>query len=160
MQPEQFRQVCKYLCYLFVILLLFVLYQNTRCPMCTKAEHYQMIGPNSTLASVAKDAKFRKYVLTPEPMPYTTESASGIPIQDVQAQKMFTVLPEQNYRMNDTYALGGVDEAIYLAETAFDERSKNHPVFLAQSGTIPNVPYGGATDDLRIVQENQLNRLE
>ena len=160
MEADQFRDFCKYTCIVLVLILIYVLYQGMSCPSCQAKEHYQMVGKESTLAQVAKDAKFQKYILTPEPMPYTTESASGIPIDDIQAQKMFTVLPPSDYRINDTYALGGADEAIYLAQTAYNDQIQQNPVYLAQSGTVPDVPEGGATDDLRIVQQYKLNRLE
>ena len=93
------------------------------------------------------------------PMPYTSENASGYPINDIQAQKMFSFLPEKDYVLNDKYALGGADEAIRLAQAAYNSRSDKIPDFMTQNSPSNVLSTGGATDDLRIIQENKLDRI-
>lgn len=168
MDSSKLRTYSKYICYVLIVILLYVIWSASSCPYCgepsVSERFWQVITPGSSASKVAdqqkQQAEFNNFLLQPERMPYTTEQASGIPVNDIQAQKIYTYLKPKDYVLNDTYGLGGADESIRLVQDAFETRqeARNPPNFVARSGFVDNVP--GAVDDLRIIETNKLNRIE
>ncbi len=98
-------------------------------------------------------------LLTPMDYPYTTTQSNGIPVNDIQAQKMFSLLPESDFQLA-MYQIGGADEAIRLAQQSYLWRMQDFEgkdawnAFNVKNSTVESQP--GAIDDLRIVKQNNL----